>query len=96
MGCRVIWLESIRSDVPIEKANRNAEGLRQRLQPFEKFARLVESHWDGIASCCQTALGPRTINLNKFTLGEELSSNSILRETRPVLSGAWPYRHRSL
>jgi transposase len=25
----------------------------QRLGPFEKFARLVESHWDGIASCCE-------------------------------------------
>ena len=25
----------------------------QRLKPFEKFAKLVESHWDGIASYCQ-------------------------------------------
>jgi transposase len=25
----------------------------QRLEPFQKFARLVESHWDGIALYCQ-------------------------------------------
>jgi transposase len=25
----------------------------QRLKPFEKFARMIEEHWDGIASYCQ-------------------------------------------
>lgn len=25
----------------------------QRLEPFQKFARLVESHWDGIALYCE-------------------------------------------
>jgi transposase len=25
----------------------------QRLKPYEKFARMVEEHWDGIASYCR-------------------------------------------
>jgi len=33
----------------------------QRLQPFEKFARMIERHWEGIASYCHPQ--------NKVSLG---------------------------
>ena len=33
---------------------RRESALRwQRLKPYEKFARMIEEHWDGIASSCQ-------------------------------------------
>jgi transposase len=55
----------------------------QRLKPFEKFARMVESHWDGIALYCQAenkvALGfvegfnnkVRVIQRRAYGLGDE-------------------------
>ena len=43
----------------------------QRLKPYEKFARMIESHWDGIAAYCQ----PR----NKVPLGFVEGFNNKIR-----------------
>ena len=43
----------------------------QRLKPFEKFARMVESHWDGIASYCEPE--------NKIALGFVEGLNNKIR-----------------
>ena len=43
----------------------------QRLKPFQKFARLVESHWDGIALYCQPE--------NKIALGFVEGLNNKIR-----------------
>src|SRR4051794_29328617 len=43
----------------------------QRLKPYEKFARMVEEHWDGIASYCQEA--------NKVPLGFVEGINNKIR-----------------
>lgn len=48
------------------------DGLKwQRLRPYEKFAQLVETHWDGIASFCD-------IN-NKVSLGMVEGLNNKIR-----------------
>lgn len=43
----------------------------QRLKPYEKFARMVESHWDGIAAYCQAE--------NKVALGFVEGLNNKIR-----------------
>lgn len=43
----------------------------QRLQPYQKFAELIESHWDGIASYCHPA--------NKVSLGLVEGINNKIR-----------------
>ena len=43
----------------------------QRLKPFEKFARLIESHWDGIARYCHPE--------NKVALGFVEGLNNKIR-----------------
>lgn len=43
----------------------------QRLKPYEKFARMVESHWDGIAAYCQPE--------NKIALGFVEGLNNKIR-----------------
>ncbi len=43
----------------------------QRLKPYEKFARMIEEHWDGIASYCQTE--------NKVPLGFVEGFNNKVR-----------------
>jgi transposase len=43
----------------------------QRLKPFEKFAEMIEDHWDGIASYCQ--------NENKVKLGFVEGVNNKVR-----------------
>ena len=43
----------------------------QRLKPFEKFAKMVESHWDGIALYCQAE--------NKIALGFVEGLNNKIR-----------------
>jgi transposase len=43
----------------------------QRLKPYEKFARMVEAHWDGIASYCQEE--------NKVPLGFVEGINNKIR-----------------
>ena len=43
----------------------------QRLRPYEKFARMVESHWDGIVSYCQAE--------NKVALGFVEGLNNKIR-----------------
>ena len=43
----------------------------QRLKPFQKFARLVESHWDGIEAYCDEA--------NKVPLGFVEGLNNKIR-----------------
>ena len=43
----------------------------QRLQPFEKFARMIEAHWDGIAAYCQAE--------NKVALGFVEGFNNKIR-----------------
>jgi transposase len=48
------------------------DGLKwQRLKPFEKFARLVESHWDGIEAYCHEE--------NKVALGFVEGMNNKIR-----------------
>jgi transposase len=48
------------------------EGLKwQRLAPFEKFVKMVESHWDGIASFCNPE--------NKVSLGMVEGLNNKIR-----------------
>jgi transposase len=48
------------------------EALRwQRLQPFEKFARMIEAHWDGIEAYCQEE--------NKVALGFVEGLNNKVR-----------------
>ncbi len=43
----------------------------QRLKPYEKFARMVEAHWDGIASYCHEE--------NKVPLGFVEGINNKIR-----------------
>jgi transposase len=43
----------------------------QRLKPYEKFARMIEGHWDGIASFCQLE--------NKVSLGFVEGLNTKIR-----------------
>lgn len=43
----------------------------QRLEPYEKFARMIEAHWDGIASYCTTT--------NKVPLGFVEGLNNRIR-----------------
>ena len=45
----------------------------QRLKPFEKFAEMIERHWDGIAAYCRTE--------NKVSLGfvEGLNNFHVIR-----------------
>ena len=43
----------------------------QRLKPFEKFARMIEKHWDGIAAYCQPE--------NKVPLGFVEGLNNKIR-----------------
>ena len=43
----------------------------QRLKPYEKFARLVEDHWDGIAAYCKPE--------NKVALGFVEGLNNKIR-----------------
>ena len=43
----------------------------QRLRPYEKFARMIDQHWDGIAAYCQ----PR----NKVPLGFVEGLNNKIR-----------------
>jgi transposase len=43
----------------------------QRLKPYEKFARMIQNHWDGIASYCTTA--------NKVPLGFVEGLNNRIR-----------------
>ena len=43
----------------------------QRLKPYEKFARLIEAHWDGIASYCHPE--------NKISLGMVEGLNNRIR-----------------
>jgi len=43
----------------------------QRLKPYEKFARMVEEHWDGIASYCHEE--------NKVPLGFVEGINNKIR-----------------
>ena len=57
-------------------ARRFFEGWReslkwQRLEPYEKFAGLIERHWDGIASYCHPE--------NKFSLGMVEGLNNKIR-----------------
>ena len=48
------------------------ESLRwQRLEPYVKFAKMIERHWDGIASYCNPA--------NKFSLGMVEGLNNKIR-----------------
>jgi transposase len=44
---------------------------RQRLEPYRKFAKLIESHWDGIASYCHPE--------NKVSLGWVEGVNNKIR-----------------
>jgi len=44
---------------------------RQRLEPYEKFAGLIERHWDGIAAYCHPE--------NKFSLGMVEGLNNKIR-----------------
>jgi transposase len=51
---------------------RGKSALRwQRLKPYQKFARMVEDHWDGIASSCQEE--------NKVPLGFVEGINNKIR-----------------
>lgn len=43
----------------------------QHLEPYSKFAELIESHWDGIASYCHPD--------NKVSLGLVEGVNNIIR-----------------
>jgi transposase len=43
----------------------------QRLEPYRKFAKLIESHWDGIASYCHPE--------NKVSLGWVEGANNKIR-----------------
>ena len=43
----------------------------QRLKPYEKFARMIDSHWDGIAAYCQPQ--------NKVPLGFVEGLNNKIR-----------------
>jgi len=48
------------------------QGLRwQRLKPYQKFAQMIENHWDGIASYCHPA--------NKVSLGRVEGLNNKIR-----------------
>jgi transposase len=48
------------------------QGLKwQRLKPYEKFAAMIERHWDGIASYCHPE--------NKFSLGMVEGLNNKIR-----------------
>jgi transposase len=53
----------------------------QRLKPFEKFARLVEAHWEGIAAYCREE--------NKVPLGFVEGLNNKLR---PIQRRAYGFR----
>jgi transposase len=66
-----LW--SYRSEVWARKFfNRWCRSLRwQRLEPFEKFADLVERHWDGIAAYCRPE--------NKVALGFVEGMNNKIR-----------------
>jgi transposase len=50
----------------------------QRLRPYEKFAEMIERHWDGIAAYCKTE--------NKVSLGfvEELNNKIVLSKGAPT------------
>jgi transposase len=52
----------------------------QRLKPYEKFAEMIERHWDGIAAYCKTE--------NRVSLGFVEGLNNKIR----VISekGLWP------
>ena len=43
----------------------------QRLEPYEKFAQMIERHWDGIAAYCQPE--------NKVSLGFVKGLNNKIR-----------------
>jgi transposase len=43
----------------------------QRLKPYEKFAEMIERHWDGIAAYCRPE--------NKFSLGFVEGLNNKIR-----------------
>jgi len=43
----------------------------QRLKPYEKFARMIQEHWDGIAAFCQPE--------NKVSLGFVEGLNNKIR-----------------
>jgi transposase len=53
----------------------------QRLKPFEKFARMIEAHWDGIAAYCQGE--------NKVALGFVEGLNNKIRA---IQRGAYGFR----
>jgi transposase len=46
-------------------------GLWRRLKPYEKFARMIERHWDGIAAYCRAE--------NKVPLGFVEGVNNKIR-----------------
>jgi len=53
-----------RSSFPDFVASARCKGIflkRQRLEPYRRFAKLVEKHWDGIISTCHPG--------NKVSLG---------------------------
>ncbi|MDD5176901.1 MAG: transposase [Sterolibacterium sp.] len=45
--------------------------LRKRLKPFEKFAEMIERHWDGVAAYCRSE--------NKVSLGFVEGLNNKIR-----------------
>ena len=51
--------------------NRKASLEWQRLKPYEKFAEMIERHWDGIAACCNPE--------NKVSLGFVEGLNNKIR-----------------
>jgi transposase len=52
----------------------------QRLKPYEKFAEMIERHWDGIAAYCQPE--------NKVALGFVEGLNNKIRHAAPCLWSA--------
>ena len=60
----------------------------QRLKPYEKFARMIDAHWGGIAACCQ----PR----NKVPLGFVEGLNNKIRVLQRRAYGRGRFTHHGL
>ena len=63
----------------------------QDLAPYEKFARMIERHWEGIASYCKpenkVALGFVEASTTKSASSSAAPSASATRSTSPLKSG---------
>jgi hypothetical protein len=54
----------------------------QRLEPYEKFAQMIDRHWDGIAAYCKPE--------NKVSLGSVEGLNNKIRVTATYAGASAP------